>query len=236
MLLPVTQTGKEHEMKQFNIWNVFYGKYLQNHTKRTVSGRWAKTAGTVTGCLVLLLLYGCTPQPQTPAVTLLEESAPQTVTDETAGDQTDAQTTDEPQTIAVYVCGAVASPGVYELPEGSRVYEALEQAGGLTKDAAQTAVNQAQRLTDGQMLAIPTVEEAAEQSAKQQSAQDGLVNINTADAQELKTLPGIGDAKAAGIIAYREAHGAFRSIEEIKNIEGIKDGVYAKLQDCIKVE
>ncbi len=139
-------------------------------------------------------------------------------------------------TIAVYVCGAVQHAGVYELPAGSRVHEALALAGGLTEDAAQTAVNQAEHLTDGQMITIPTAEEAETAAAAQAAEEDGRININTADAEELKTLSGIGDAKARSIIAYREKNGAFHTIDEIKNIEGIKEGVFAKLQDHIKVE
>lgn len=158
-------------------------------------------------------------------------------------DVSDIVETDNAQTVSagekrltVYVCGAVQHPGVYELAEGSRVYEALALAGGVTDEALPTAVNQAQPLTDGEMIEILTVDQAMEHETAQEAESDGRVNINTADAEELKTLPGIGEAKAASIIAYREKNGAFAAIEDIKNIEGIKDGVFAKLEDCIKVE
>jgi competence protein ComEA len=129
----------------------------------------------------------------------------------------------------------VAYPGVYELPVGSRIYQALALAGGMTVDAAPTAVNQAEPLTDGEMIQIPTVEEEQEQQAEEQERSDGLVNINTATLEELKTLPGIGDARARSIIAYRESNGAFASIQDIKNIDGIGDGMFSRLESCIKV-
>ena len=152
---------------------------------------------------------------------------------ETDGGQTRSGSTRQ---LTVYVCGAVRHPGVYELAEGSRIYEAVALAGGMSHEASPTAVNQAQLLTDGEMIRIPTVDEETELASEEAAQEDGLVNINTADLDELKTLPGIGDAKANSILAYREKNGAFASIEEIKNIEGIKDGVFAKLEDCIKVE
>lgn len=204
-------------------------------------------------CLLLLLLYGCAYHGQTaPAVTVIpeesgvsEDSALQE--EDTAHDakneslRADAEgsrgsSVKTEEGFAVFVCGAVASPGVYELPAGSRVYEAVALAGGMTDDAALSAVNQAELLTDGQMIEIPTKEEHELRAAAEETHQDGLVNINTADAEELKTLPGIGDSKARNIIAYREKNGAFKAVEDIKNVDGIGEGVFAKLEDCIKVE
>ena len=125
----------------------------------------------------------------------------------------------------VYVCGAVENPGVYELPENSRVYEAVAMAGGMTEDAGMEAVNQAEFVTDGQMLRIPTMEEVA----------DGLLDINRASVADFMTLPGIGQSKAEALFQYREAHGRFSSIEEIMNVDGIKEGVFNKIKDSIKV-
>lgn len=160
------------------------------------------------------------------------------VTDQPAGQAGDGsvQRASDGQRLAVYVCGAVVHPGVYELAEGSRIYEAVAMAGGMTEDASPTAVNQARVLTDGEMIEILTADEEQEQRILQEADSDGKVNLNTADAEELKTLPGIGDAKANSILAYREQHGAFAAIEDIKNIEGIKDGIFARLEDYIKVE
>lgn len=138
----------------------------------------------------------------------------------------------------VHVCGAVAEPGVYKLKAGSRVYEAIEMAGGLLENACADSINQAQEAFDGQMVKVPTEEEAQqqmEQAAGSAKEEDGLVNINTADTGELMTLPGIGASKAESILSYREENGSFASIEEIKNITGIKEGVYSKIKDYITV-
>lgn len=156
--------------------------------------------------------------------------------------------------IYVDVCGHVKNPGVYQLTEGSRVYEAIEKAGGMAKDAAGVSVNQAERLTDGQQVYIPSEEEQKEgrengaypisQDANSRNAKDGIdsgdedngkVNLNTASKEELLSLTGIGDVKADSIIKYREEQGSFKSVEDIKKIEGIKDGVFNKIKDQITV-
>ncbi len=150
------------------------------------------------------------------------------------------------QTIFIHVCGAVRTPGVYELKSGSRVYEAVQAAGGFTDDAEENYVNQAQVLSDGMKLMIPTIEEAlampedgvdmqtAEGTAGQ-SADDGRININTASEQELCTIPGIGATRAAAIAQYRQEHGNFDSVEDIMKVTGIKEGTYEKIKDSIKV-
>lgn len=149
-------------------------------------------------------------------------------------------------TIRVYVCGAVAEPGVIEIPAGSRVEEALEAVGGFAENANRTYVNLAAWVTDGQMLYFPTEEEIAggwdgfrEQgvgSAEYGAVDAGLVNINTADAEKLCTLPGIGENRAADIIAYREANGFFETCEDIMCVPGIKSGLFEKICDKITVE
>ena len=229
------------------------------------SKRQRRTAKAAMSCLMLLLLYGCAYQGQTqmPVAVLSDSdengeaaSGQETVemSDRVQGSEETPKTSDadgvvsgdssgangsssrKTQVLTVYVCGAVADPGVYELPLESRVYEAVRLAGGMTAKAAQTAVNQAELLVDGQMIEIPTEEEMQAHAVAAKEQTDGRVNINTAGMEELKTLPGIGDSKARSIIAYREKNGAFAAIEDIKKIEGIKDGVFAKLADCIKVE
>ena len=130
----------------------------------------------------------------------------------------------------VYVCGAVENPGVYELPENSRVYEAVAMAGGMTEDAGMEAVNQAEFVTDGQMLRIPTMEEvAAAQEESESNVDDGLLDINRASVADFM------QSKAEALFQYREAHGRFSSIEEIMNVDGIKEGVFNKIKDSIKV-
>lgn len=154
---------------------------------------------------------------------------------------------EQPGTIWVYVSGAVRQPGVYELPEGSRLFEALERAGGMTETADPDFLNQAELLLDGVQIQVPTKEEVAlgiaekqmEDSKKVQAessgASGGKVNLNTATKEELMTLPGIGEAKADSILSYRESAGGFQSVEQIKEIEGIKDGVFEKIKELIAV-
>ena len=149
----------------------------------------------------------------------------------------------ESSVLYVYVCGAVEHPGVVELPAGSRVFEAIEKAGGLSGEAAGFAVNQAAALEDGQQITVPTKEEASgwepERDARtaraEESSGEKIININEAAAEELTVLPGIGKAKAESIVEYRESAGRFGSIEEIKNVSGIGEAVFEKIKDKIAV-
>ena len=142
--------------------------------------------------------------------------------------------------VYVYVCGAVNAPGVYELKEGARVFEAIQLAGGLTEAAAADAVNQARIVTDGEQIRVPTVEEAQNQGAGvagevTEGTENNKININTAGKEELMMLTGIGEAKAESIMDYREKNGSFTSIEELMQIEGIKEGVFNKIKDDITI-
>lgn len=143
------------------------------------------------------------------------------------------------QKLFVHVCGAVANPGVYQMEPGSRLYEAVEMAGGLTDEADETCLNMARQLSDGEQVLILTKEETAaipRTTADSQGTQTpGLVNINTATMAELTTVSGIGESRAQAIIAYREANGSFRCIEDIKKVDGIKDGLFSKIKDQITV-
>ena len=146
--------------------------------------------------------------------------------------------------ICVHVCGAVVNPGVYRLPVNSRLYEAVLAAGGLKEEAEDTSLNQASVVEDGQQIYVPTKEEvengtfggaSGEETVKNTESSDGKININTADKTQLVTLPGIGESKAAAIITYRETHGSFQSIEELMEINGIKEGVFQKIRDMITI-
>ena len=141
----------------------------------------------------------------------------------------------------MYLCGAVATPGVYAVPDGTRMYEVIELAGGLTEEAATDYINQARVVEDGEQIVIPTAAEVEdglrdmEHFAGETVPRDVLVNINTADVTALCTVPGVGASRAASIIAYREAHGSFCSIEDLKKVSGIKDGIFEKMKEFIKV-
>ena len=149
----------------------------------------------------------------------------------------------EDKYIYVFLCGAVQNPGVYELPEGSRLFELLERAGGMRGDAAADALNQAEILSDGKQIRIPTVDELnasaatgdSQAGAFAPSHQDGRININTASLSDLMTINGIGETRAQAIIDYREEHGSFATIEDIKLVNGIKDGLFNKIKDQITV-
>ena len=159
----------------------------------------------------------------------------------------DGQASPAPAGIAVYVSGAVASPGVYTLAEGARACDAVEAAGGLREDASADSVNLARKLADGEQLAIPTQEQAASGAASQaggaavsdvgaagSSAQANAalrpVNINTAGLEELDSLSGVGPATAQAIIDEREANGPFSSIEDIQRVSGIGEKKFEKLK------
>ncbi|MDF2473099.1 MAG: hypothetical protein K0R21_881 [Anaerocolumna sp.] len=145
------------------------------------------------------------------------------------------------KSLYVHICGAVKKPDVYEVKDGTRIIEVIRLAGGLTDEAAGDYINQAALVTDGQQVYIPTKFEVVDASPSvylRNSNQDGAntVNINTAAKEELMTLPGIGEAKANSIIAYRQENGEFKNIDEIMNIEGIKDSVFNKISELITVK
>lgn len=139
--------------------------------------------------------------------------------------------------IFIQVAGAVVTPGVYELSADSRVYEAIEAAGGMLDSADDSDINQASFLEDGQKIYIYTAEERQEQALLEESSKrdDGLVNINTASIDELTSLPGIGEAKAKQIIAYRDSNGLFSSTDDIKNVSGIGEGIFNRIISHIKI-
>lgn len=134
----------------------------------------------------------------------------------------------------VHVCGAVKSPGVYELPAGSRFYEAVEAAGGFAENACEDYLNLAAVLSDGSRLEIPTLEEIAERKASEK--EDGLVNINTADAEKLCSLPGVGEGRAKAIVEYREKQGGFQKKEDIMQVSGIGEKMYERMEAYLTVE
>lgn len=180
--------------------------------------------------LMLSVLSGCGREPE---IFLFEEAgsgAGQTETPETAQEEEAAA-----EQICVHVCGQVCRPGIVMLPWGSRAWEAVEAAGGLTEEAQEEAVNLAALVQDGEKLYIPAMGESVPETEEEGSG-GGLVNLNTADAQRLQSLPGIGESRAADIISYRERNGGFKSVEEIMQVPGIKESTYEKIRDKISVD
>ena len=130
---------------------------------------------------------------------------------------------------------------------GSRLYQAVEEAGGLTANAQAEAVNLARILADSEQIYIPNISESIDQIENEtqnvissaavvpSASSDGLLNINQASESELMQLPGIGQVKAAAIVTYRNSNGPFSSIEEIKNVPGIKEAAFEKIKGMITV-
>ncbi len=143
--------------------------------------------------------------------------------------------------IYVDVGGQVNNPTVVELPEGSRVQDAIDAAGGITENADLTEINRAALVEDGEKIFVPAFAEDDESSAEYSSKgmpavqSDGKININIADSQQLQELDGIGPATAEKIIDYREENGRFASVEDIKKVSGIGEKTYEALKDNIKV-
>lgn len=138
--------------------------------------------------------------------------------------------------IYVHVCGAVAMPGVVEIPAGSRAQAAIDAAGGFSESADTAYVNLAAPIEDGEQLFIPTKEEAEALRKNQAAVQNGIVNLNTADVRLLCTLPGIGESRAGDIVAYRLEHGGFTDTKEIMQVPGIKESTYEKIKDLITAD
>ena len=167
---------------------------------------------------------------------------------------------EETKTLVVHICGAVSAPGVYELPAGSRIIDAVEAGGGFLPEADEACCNLAEEIVDGCQIYIMTKSESCADGQTEKKAgiqtspnsdmqttdrnvrsnsalalENGLVNLNTADVAALMTLPGIGESRAKAIISYREQHGEFAKIEDIMKISGIKQAAFSKIKDKITV-
>ena len=179
--------------------------------------------------ILMLVLCGCNRQEE---LLVLQSSESVSYTEVGNG----AAQTEQPALWAVYVCGQVRNPGVVYLPEDARVVDAVEAAGGLTEDADAEYINLAARVSDGEKLFIPNVQEAEVLRKQEEETLAGYVNINTADKEALMTLPGIGESKALDILDYRETHGSFTRKEDLMNVSGIKESLFGKISDKIIVE
>lgn len=184
------------------------------------------------------LVYSCERSSEGVVISTGEEESTQTTADETNS----AAMPDCGKKICVHVSGYVMNPGVYMLPEGSRVYEAVAAAGGFAEGADEQFLNLAKVLDDGQKIRIYSLDETATASGdsdlvqKDSNDTEKLININTATKESLMTLPGIGESRAESIIAYREQNGYFSSVEDIMKVSGIKEAAFEKIKDyiCIK--
>ena len=156
-----------------------------------------------------------------------------------------SQADTEDQLVTVDVKGAVKKPGVYQLQSNSRVHDALEKAGGLTDEADLKSVNQAQKLSDEAVVYVAKVGEnavdvtasaPASATSGTNQTKSALVNLNTATEADFQTISGIGQKRAQDIIAYREANGRFKSVDDLKNVSGIGAKTLEKLKEYVTVD
>jgi len=207
--------------------------------------------------LIILLtadaLTGCTRRSEIPDSVITVENIPlyeENIEEVKVGEVTapKEEPIPEEKVICVHICGAVVSPGVYEITQGSRVYEAVMAAGGYRDDADEDYVNQALVLNDSDKLVIPTLADTEAMvipsdgkvrefgvGSGDPKTESGKVNINTAGVEELCTLSGIGEARAKVIISYRDSNGPFGSIEDIMNVSGIKQASFDRIKNDICV-
>ena len=147
----------------------------------------------------------------------------------------------EQDLITVDVKGAVKSPGIYDLPVGSRVHDAVQKAGGLTEEADSKSLNLAQKVSDEALVYVPTKgEEAASQQVASgttpSTSKEKKINLNKASLEELKQVKGLGGKRAQDIIDHREANGKFKSVDELKKVSGIGAKTIEKLKDYVTAD
>ncbi|MGN0399774.1 MAG: helix-hairpin-helix domain-containing protein [Blautia sp.] len=206
--------------------------------------------------LTAVLLSGCGDSGETIVLSregeTAEDFAEEESKEEAAKEEIEEAEIEVTEKICVFICGAVKQEGVYYLEKGARLYEGIQAAGGFTEDADTIWHNQASILEDGSRIQIYTVKETEDfrrEGIKEEdqqvlenkdqisdSSENKKVNINKASAEQLQTIPGIGETKAAAIIAYRESNGNFSNVDEIQKVAGIKGKTYEKIQPYITTE
>lgn len=201
-----------------------------------------KISGKFLGCFLMGLLFfsGCTTSESVLKVTEAETEKIENTEKTDRNKEQEKKSQEDCGTIFVEVSGAVLNPGVYELPQESRVFQAITLAGGLKEDAVTDQINQAEKMNDGQKIYVYTQEEIQQKKEEkpiqeQRAREDGKIDLNCADKDMLMTLQGIGAARADAILSYREKRGGFSGIEELMQVEGIKKKTYEKLKDHIVV-
>ncbi|HEM3726452.1 TPA: helix-hairpin-helix domain-containing protein [Streptococcus suis] len=159
-------------------------------------------------------------------------------------EETSTKVSEEASQLVVDIKGAVAKPGLYTLAAGARVNDAVEAAGGLTSQADPKSINLAQKLSDEAVVYVASKDEnisvvastTASSAMSQEEKSTSLVNLNTATEADLQTISGIGAKRAADIIAYREANGSFKSVDDLNNVSGIGDKTMESIRPYVTVE
>ena len=196
-------------------------------------------------CTGLGLLVGgfflLKPAPETPVKETNLQAEVAAVSKDSSTEKEEKDESLEQDLITVDVKGAVKSPGIYDLPVGSRVNDAVQKAGGLTEQADSKSLNLAQKVSDEALVYVPTKgEESASQQAgsgaPSSTSKDKKVNLNKASLEELKQVKGLGGKRAQDIIDHREANGKFKSVDELKKVSGIGAKTIEKLKDYVTVD
>ena len=196
-------------------------------------------------CTGLGLLVGgfflLKPDSQTPVKETNLQAEVAAVSKDSSTEKEEKDESVEQDLITVDVKGAVKSPGIYDLPVGSRVNDAVQKAGGLTEQADSKSLNLAQKVSDEALVYVPTKgEEAASQQTgsgvASSTSKEKKVNLNKASLEELKQVKGLGGKRAQDIIDHREANGKFKSVEELKKVSGIGAKTIEKLKDYVTVD
>lgn len=179
-------------------------------------------------CVVMLIALGYEYQKRYSQKTMSEYSGD-------GGAPPSADSAQAQNNILVHVKGAVNSPGLYTLAQGSRAVDAINAAGGLTDSAAADGINLAEKLADGEEVYVPSANEAAVSRPVSSAKKIKIINLNSASSEELQTLPGIGPSYADRIIGFRKENGPFGRIEEIMKVKGISKAKFEKLRAYITV-
>ncbi|MFS9144069.1 helix-hairpin-helix domain-containing protein [Streptococcus infantis] len=194
-------------------------------------------------CAILGLVLGgfflLKPVAQTPAKESNLQTEVTTVSKDEKEDKNQKEEVVEQDLITVDVKGAVKSPGIYDLPVGSRINDAVQKAGGLTDNADSKSINLAQRISDEALVYVPTKEEATSQempSSASNTKENKKVNLNKASLEELKQVKGLGAKRAQDIIDHRESNGKFKSVDELKKVSGIGAKTIEKLKEYVTVD
>ena len=193
--------------------------------------------GLVLGGFFLLKPFSQTPAKETQVQTEVT-TVPKDSTDEKE-DKNQKEEVVEQDLITVDVKGAVKSPGIYDLPVGSRVNDAVQKAGGLIDNADSKSINLAQKISDEALVYVPTKEEVANQESYSNATgnkESKKVNLNKASLEELKQVKGLGAKRAQDIIDHRESNGKFKSVDELKKVSGIGAKTIEKLKEYVTVD
>ena len=194
-------------------------------------------------CAILGLVLGgfflLKPVAQAPSKESNLQTEVTTVSKDEKEDKNQKEEVVEQDLITVDVKGAVKSPGIYDLPVGSRINDAVQKAGGLTDNADSKSINLAQRISDEALVYVPTKEEATSQEAHSNASntkENKKVNLNKASLEELKQVKGLGAKRAQDIIDHRESNGKFKSVDELKKVSGIGAKTIEKLKEYVTVD